>query len=211
MAKKVYVGEKGVARQVKAIYLGVNGVARKVKNAYIGVANVARRCFPSAIRWKKYNCVTTVIDGHYEEKTGSSSMKFSYSLATSVLFYDSYEFSSSSGYSGVDGTEYSLPDELSAIVGKYYIRTNGLNKLVYKVDSFTYNSDSDFYWEGSGVARCEWVSKETHYTRGSDYYGTFDVEEGALPEEGELIVGSVEADFCVLLIDGNYYYYYEEE
>lgn len=42
MAKKVYVGIDGKARQVKKIYIGIGGLARKVKKAYVGVGGIAR-------------------------------------------------------------------------------------------------------------------------------------------------------------------------
>ena len=42
MAKKLYVGVNGIARQVNNIYVGVNGVARKVIKGYVGVGGVAR-------------------------------------------------------------------------------------------------------------------------------------------------------------------------
>ena len=42
MAKKVYVGIDGKARQVKQIYIGIGGLARKVKKAYVGVGGIAR-------------------------------------------------------------------------------------------------------------------------------------------------------------------------
>lgn len=45
MAKKMYVGVSGVARNVKQPYVGVNAVARKVKNGYVGVNGVARQFF----------------------------------------------------------------------------------------------------------------------------------------------------------------------
>lgn len=42
MAKKLYVGVNGIARQVNNMYVGVNGVARKVIKGYVGVGGVAR-------------------------------------------------------------------------------------------------------------------------------------------------------------------------
>ena len=55
MAKKVYIGNSNIARNVKSMYVGVNGVARKVKKAYIGVNGIARQFWPSIVyTWKKY-------------------------------------------------------------------------------------------------------------------------------------------------------------
>lgn len=47
MAKKIYVGVSGVARNVKQPYVGVSNVARKVKAGYIGVGGVARQFYQS--------------------------------------------------------------------------------------------------------------------------------------------------------------------
>lgn len=45
MAKNVYVGINGKARNVPKMYVGVNDKARKVKKGYIGVNNKARLFF----------------------------------------------------------------------------------------------------------------------------------------------------------------------
>ena len=47
MAKKLYIGNGNIARNVKSIYVGVNGVARKVKKGYIGVNGIARQFYES--------------------------------------------------------------------------------------------------------------------------------------------------------------------
>lgn len=39
MAKKIYIGVNGEAKEAKEIYIGVNGEARKIKKAYIGDSN----------------------------------------------------------------------------------------------------------------------------------------------------------------------------
>ena len=49
MAKKIYIGNASVARNVKSMYVGVNGVARKVKKGYIGVNGIARQFYSSGI------------------------------------------------------------------------------------------------------------------------------------------------------------------
>lgn len=45
MAKKMYIGVDGVARNIKKQYIGVDGVSRKVKKGYIGVDGVARQFY----------------------------------------------------------------------------------------------------------------------------------------------------------------------
>ena len=65
MAKKVYIGNASIARNVKSMYVGVNGVARKVTKGYIGVNGVARQFYNSIYIWKKYyGCKETVTERH---------------------------------------------------------------------------------------------------------------------------------------------------
>lgn len=45
MAKKMYIGVDGVAREVSKSYIGVSSVARLVKYGYLGVSSVARQFF----------------------------------------------------------------------------------------------------------------------------------------------------------------------
>ena len=62
MARKVYIGNNNVARNVKKIYVGVNGVARKVKKGYIGDSSgKARLFFSGATRWNRYNIKTSTV------------------------------------------------------------------------------------------------------------------------------------------------------
>lgn len=55
MAKYVYTGIGGVARNTKNIYIGVDGKARKVTKGYIGVGGVARLFFKSGITVSNLN------------------------------------------------------------------------------------------------------------------------------------------------------------
>ena len=60
MAKKLYIGVNGIAREVKKIYIGVNGVAREVKKGYIGIGGSAREFFSSGKRIKELPVGTVV-------------------------------------------------------------------------------------------------------------------------------------------------------
>ena len=53
MAKKLYIGNGNIARNVKSMYVGVSGVARKVTKGYIGVGGVARQFYSSGIDFSK--------------------------------------------------------------------------------------------------------------------------------------------------------------
>ena len=66
MAKKLYIGIDGVARNVKKQYIGVNGIARKVKKIYVGVNGVARLCF-SASTLQFIGFTNTSTNGGYGE------------------------------------------------------------------------------------------------------------------------------------------------
>ena len=63
------------------------------------------------------------------------------------------------------------------------------------------------------VDACEEFTNTTieGYTKGEISYGEIEAEEGALPEDGTLIMGSVEEGRCVLEVNGEYYYYITRE
>lgn len=62
MARKVYIGNNAVAKNVKKIYIGVNGVARKVKKGYVGDSSgIARLFFFGATVWNRYQVNTTTL------------------------------------------------------------------------------------------------------------------------------------------------------
>lgn len=62
MARKVYIGNNAVAKNVKKIYIGVNGVARKVKKGYVGDSSgIARLFFSGATVWNRYQVNTTTL------------------------------------------------------------------------------------------------------------------------------------------------------
>lgn len=74
MARKVYIGNNNVARNVKKIYVGVNGVARKVKKGYIGDSSGKARLFYAAetYKWNRYNIKTTYKWNRYTIETYKS-------------------------------------------------------------------------------------------------------------------------------------------
>lgn len=45
MAKRMYIGQGGLARRVKKIYVGAGGYAARVKKAYVGIGGTARPFF----------------------------------------------------------------------------------------------------------------------------------------------------------------------
>ena len=75
MARKVYIGNANVARNVKKIYVGVNGVARKVKKGYIGDSSGKARLFYTAetYKWNRYT-IETYLNGTVTTQNRSGSM-----------------------------------------------------------------------------------------------------------------------------------------
>lgn len=49
MAKRMYIGQGGLARRVKKIYVGAGGYAARVKKAYIGIDGTARPFFGGGV------------------------------------------------------------------------------------------------------------------------------------------------------------------
>lgn len=74
MARKVYIDNNNVARNVKKIYVGVNGVARKVKKGYVGDSSGKARLFYTAetYKWNRYNITTKYKWNRYTIETYKS-------------------------------------------------------------------------------------------------------------------------------------------
>lgn len=131
MAKKLYVGVNGIARQVNNIYVGVNGVARKVIKGYIGVGGVARLFYEliaggTTTLWsgpqgnisggiQTVSCVNYangywVVGGTYYDGTNVyARIAYTNDLNGSWTFKDlwSTERSSTNGYASVNFIDYS--------------------------------------------------------------------------------------------------------
>lgn len=71
MSKKIYIGQSGVAKEVKDLYIGISEQAKRVEKAYIGVNGIAKQIYPGIViyGWNKYNCITNYIWNRYAIKT----------------------------------------------------------------------------------------------------------------------------------------------
>lgn len=127
MAKKMYIGVSGVARNVKQPYVGVSGVARKVKNGYVGINAVARQFFQSSIQLSSLSVGTTVymnVNGVRKpfiivhKGNPDSSIYDSSCSGTWLLMKDIYEnrYIDENGYSN----RYSLSELHTYLNGTFY-------------------------------------------------------------------------------------------
>lgn len=211
MAKALYDGVNGIARKVTKKYDGVDGVARNVKKAYEGVNGVARQYFMSGVTWKKFSCAVT--DAHYTKKTVNSTAISDIATAnnvTSTIVWNSYNFSEANGFT-CDSSQLTTiyPETADEAVGMYTRKLSGKNHLMYEITScvFTEKSSGVYSVTTSGrmVARANYTAES--YGKGSTSYGEISVSEGELPEDGTLIEGSADGDYCVLKVGSTYYYY----
>lgn len=104
MAKKSFLTLGGTYRKVKKKFLTVNGVYRRVKKAYETVNGVYVLRWSRGDTWKKYRASATWVDGYYKKYTYPIGQTHTngdyYGNPVSVMLYDGYTFSESSGFSG---------------------------------------------------------------------------------------------------------------
>lgn len=187
LAKKLFITDK-------------NRTHRKAKKAFYTVNGVHNLVYSSGVTWAKYSCNYT--EGNYYEIEASGSDFGSY-VGKDIILYDSYDFSESEGYYGIGENNYYFTDDLSSAVGKYWVDEESVGQITALVRNTTGSGTMD--WEVDIIARCERIKE--NFTQGSKSYGTIEVDEGALPESGTLVEGSVADGYCVLEIGGTYYYY----
>ena len=205
----------------KEVQVGTDyrNVARKIKKAYIGVDGVAKLYWGGLV-WNKYTCDLHYTDGLVwiynsavsvgnSSSTQGSGYLFDYvyfSNSTGQLTfknaYDSFTFSESEGYIGGGGPKsYSCTSlsEAQAIESKYFIHAPN---DIFQIDVESYS----YYNKTVSLGNSHRMATVT-YTQGDSKQGVVVTEEGAIPTEGELIEGSIDAGYCVLKIDSSYYYY----
>lgn len=219
----IYDGVNGVAREVKKKYDGVDGIAREVTKVYDGVDNVARECFSSGVEWRKYNAIL-----HYSQ-IGNGFMGFSgadfkgdaYGSQGSTLLnsfitwspyqktvtfknvYDTYTFSESEGFKGQGDCKTYVCDtesEIQAVANKIFVVSP---VYIFKIDLISYS----YYGATLELDVYKRECNVTYEYAEDSAYEVVTAEEGNLPEEGELVKGSVDEGYCVLQIDSTYYYY----
>lgn len=215
MGNKIAVTDNGKHKIVKKIFLTDDKlVHRKAKKMFRTQNGVHRMVYSSGAKWHKSNCVVTDEVSSYEETDFINGVGIGDKEVweSSYLSYtDGYTFSSRDGFKSLGSSGYAeTAEELSSASG-YIVE----NEVVYSIVSVSVLTvDNDGYCtakvEVEVVALCEPLTY-TVYNLGGEYYGVLEVEDGELPENGELIEGSATDPYCVLDVDGTYYYYVRGE
>ncbi len=227
MAKGIYVGVNktgttSVARKVTTSYMGVNGIARKFTAGYVGVNGVARPVFGGGVIWNKYGCYEEEVpsdiyveceENEYGEKIGDTYSSFEDGGYSSIIYYcDDYYFDEERGFCGVGGGVVETEDEVGDAIGKYNVSTESVWLITDAAAEIQYGNYVGFEVAAELVALCQQDGYYLKYTPSSTLYDTIEAEEGELPEDGELIEGSADGDYCVLYIsDDDEYFYYEKQ
>ena len=209
MGHKIAVTDNGVHKIGQRAFLtDKNLVHRKVRKAFLTKDGVHRLVLSSGTFWAKYNCVETRI---YEQVDSLED-------GTSVGDRDTWTGILANSYS----SDYHLDENEGFIVGEG--NSTGFNESSAQAAVGGYIGDSttvwqivslDNYYYENGYGYADYIIEivaladySTHnYAQGSTYYGTIEVEYGALPEDGDLVEGSIADGYCVMSVDGDYYYY----
>lgn len=219
MSKRLAVTKNGTHKIGKKLfYTGKNLIHRKAKKAFLTENGVHRLVFSSGVGWSKYSCdVEVYTDNIYAEVTPSGEMK-TFTVWYVDAFY-AYEFEAESGFGGgwYNGI-YNNNEHINTVekanstdlIGMYRINDTQVWEIV-SVDEVKNGGTHPLSLKFTAklVAQCEVSGTEEYenYSQGSISYGTVEADEGALPESGRLVEGSVEEGYCVLKINGAYYYY----
>lgn len=175
----------------------------------MGEAYILNRNRLSIVQWRKWNCFHET-DGSYTETSRNVGAQYGgdswYSTNFTIHAYGDYEFSSSSGFTGVD----SYGDVLAADAVGYYDVDSETVFSIDSVEETTRNGTDYLLIYKTLVANADYDEDEW-YEKGSTDYGVIYARKGRQPEDGTLVSGSVTSSSCVLKIDGKYYYYEKVE
>lgn len=212
MGKQLSVTEKGKSQVAKKLFITDENLKhRKGKKAFLTVNGIHQLVFSSGTKWAKYNCSTIEVPTSYTQVSSSGKWSIGDTQTTRqfrLSYYTGYYFSSSDGFVG---TGYNGADSWEEVPQGIFYRLS--EEIVWKKVSCAPIDDGssafvEVTWECVGLCEAE---TKTVYKQGSTFYGTIEVEDGELPEAGELIEGSPTDEHCVLVINGEHFYYVREE
>lgn len=206
MGTKIAVTKNGVHKIGKKLFLtDENHVHRKAKKAFLTKDGVHRLVYSSGTAWEKWEC--DVYTRTYADHTRTSYMvgnTTTDSLSFDMLLYENYDFDRWDGFGGAGNAHHATYADGTFgdfVIGYYIV----YETEVYKITSLNKTNGSVTCVI---VDACDVESYTEHeYRKGSDYFGTVEAEEGALPEAGELVDGSPTGAYCVLYLTDDYYYY----
>lgn len=207
MGNKLAVTDNGVHKIGKKTFLtDENLVHRKAKKAFLTKNGVHRLVYSSGAVWKKYSCEESTESVGYTEVDSTDSTAIGDTLTVTyyrVNYSSEYYFNENHGFVGIGGGYVTSADEVDSISG-YMVDS----EAVWAITSVELLQESPLRVEITleCVALCVPVTVNS-YVQGSVYYGSFEVEDGELPENGDLIEGSATDSYCILDVDDTYYYY----
>ena len=197
MAHKTLIN--GTKYDVSGGICKVSGTGYNVKGGKTLVGGTLRN-ITFDVTWAKYNCTK---GNTYAEATPSSgTTQKTYSTGATVSACSSYSFSETQGYTG-NATAYSVGN--SSLEGKYIVSPTSVLLITNWGYTMSNNVINGYVLTRREVAAAEVV--DTFYTKGDTLYNEISAEYGQLPENGTLISGSAEDDYCVIQINGTNYYY----
>jgi hypothetical protein len=177
MAKKAFLTVAEKYRKVKKKYLTVNGVYRRVKKAYETVNGVyVLRWSGGWDTWKKYRASRSWVNGYYKKYTYQIGQKHTngdyYGNPVSIMLYDGYTFSESSGFSGTT---------LSAN-GQYKIDSTHVYKVIELAADQDKSKEDNIYVNITFecIDAALYYSGYYSYSKGT-YIEDVEAEEGQLP------------------------------
>jgi hypothetical protein len=192
-----------------------NGTYRKGKKAFLTVDGVHRLVYSSGTTWHKYNCtIDTIEKVVYDRVPVVEEVKSLSFWFLSVCGY--YTFESSEGFLKDFSTvhTYYTEGEINSanLIGEYIVYNTEV-WMILSIDSVSTSASNgrlSVTLTAKRVDQCDIASTDIYhvYSKGSTSYGTVEAEEGALPENGTLVDGSVADGYCILNVDGNLYYYW---
>ena len=218
MGKQLAITVDGKHKKGKKLFITDNNIKqRKVKKAFYTVAGVHKLVYSSGTIWQKYSCDvdSTRINTYKDVDTNDYG-----SIGDSLTIESDYMYTASSYYFherigwNLESPFFVVQEYATASsqIGKYIGQHYNGSKCDWIGQIISVDGDlSSPSWTVTVklVALCELVDFEItyEYSQGSTSYGTVEADDGALPESGTLIEGSVEDGYCVMRINDTYYYY----
>lgn len=162
MAKKVYIGIGGVARESKKLYIGINNIARKIKKAYIGIGNIAR-LFYNAVRKIAYDNTLQIANNVYYN--GSAAHNNTYAI-----------FAGGEGSSGRSVNVFSAIDKTLTTntgVTSFYNKRRGMASASLNDYAMFFGGTLDSYdtWYRTSVYNSSLTHQEVARSSAVDYAG----------------------------------------
>jgi hypothetical protein len=155
------------------------------------------------VLWNKYGCNSSYTITRYYDPCTMQGVYVKSSNWFNVSVGTGYGFSESSGYYLTGSSN--MNSRTNDATG--YYSTDDENVYVLSIsDTSVFNGSTVYNYNMTAVASC---STEGYYTysKGSTSYGSIASSSGKLPEDGTLIEGSADGDYCIINVNGNYYYY----